>query len=126
MIVLDASALLALLFDEDGAAAVEDALVDGAAMGVVNLAEVLTRLVDFGVSPEEAWERVSALPILFIEADQRLSLEVARLRAGSRSAGLSLGDRACLALGRVRGEPVLTGDRRWAALDLDVEVRLIR
>ena len=122
----DASAILAVLFDEHGADASEQGISDGAAMSAINVAEVLTRLVDFGADLDDAWEAFASLPITVIDADANLAVEMARLRPITRAAGLSLGDRACLALGRLRGEPVLTADRRWATLDLGVEVRLIR
>lgn len=51
---------------------------------------------------------------------------IARLRPLTKVAGLSLGDRACLALGLRLGLPVLTTDREWQGLDLGVEVRAAR
>ena len=130
-LVLDASALLAYLRDEPGGAAVAEALGQGTVISAVNLAEVLSKIADEGENPDELADRpgteglanfgVEVLP--FTELDARI---VARLRLSTRAAGLSLGDRACLALGVRLGYGVLTADRGWATLDLGVEVRLVR
>lgn len=110
--VLDASAVLALLFGEIGADAVRPR-VRGGLISTVNLAEVLAKLVDKGVPAEEA---ARAIDMLGMEAVP-LSVEQAQLSAAlrpiTRAAGLSLGDRACLALARERGLPAVTAERRW-------------
>ena len=122
--VLDASALLALLRDEEGAAIVAEALEQGASMSTVNWAETLSRLLDYGQDVDEVSQLAD---ILALEPfDQTQAEESARLRPATRMAGLSLGDRACLALTRTRGVPVLTADRGWAGLEAGVEIRLIR
>lgn len=126
MTVLDASALLAYLFDEPGADVVESALADRPAIGCINLAETLTRLVDTGADVDAAWGTLESLPLEVVDTDAVLAVETARLRPSTRSAGLSLGDRACLALGALRREQVLTADRGWSALMVDVDVRQIR
>ncbi len=125
--VLDASALLAAMLEEPGQEKVERALPN-AIIGSVNLVEVASRLIDGGLSPEEAEEDLAALELTVIDFDQAQAIEAARLRALTRHAGLSLGDRACLALALVRGVPVLTADRAWAALAeaIGVEVELVR
>lgn len=127
LVVLDASALLAAMLEEPGQETVERALPN-AIISSVNLVEVASRLIDGGLSPEEAEEDLAALELTVIDFDQAQAIAAARLRALTRHAGLSLGDRACLALARVRGVPVLTADRAWAALAeaIDVEVELIR
>ncbi|MGH9065500.1 MAG: type II toxin-antitoxin system VapC family toxin [Acidimicrobiales bacterium] len=130
MRVLDASALLAYLQDEVGADTVANALPRGMVISTVNLSEVATKLVDAGVDPNEASESLRegelgrALDVEpFTEPD---SQACAALRPGTRPFGLSLGDRACLALGLRLGQAVLTADRVWTELDVGVTVELIR
>jgi PIN domain nuclease of toxin-antitoxin system len=123
--VLDASALLALVNGEPGADVVAAALAE-AAIGAVNLAEVVTKLIDVGVPPEEAWSETTNLVPVVVDFNPELANATARLRPATRSAGLSLGDRACLALGEVLRQPVLTADRAWQSLSIGVEIRLIR
>lgn len=126
MTVLDASALLAYLLDEAGAGEVEQALGDQAAIGAVNLAEVLSKLFDAGEDPDSAMGGITVLPLDVVPFDEDLAVESARLRPPSASAGLSLGDRACLALGRRLGRRVLTADGSWVGLIPDVDVVAIR
>ena len=123
--VLDASAVLAVLNDETGATKVEQ-LLPGAIMSTVNAAEVAAKLVDAGAEPRMAIEFIQRLGLRlmpFLNADIETT---ARLRKLSRAIGLSLGDRACLALAMREGLPALTADRGWSGLDIGVEVRLIR
>jgi PIN domain nuclease of toxin-antitoxin system len=129
--VLDASALLALLKGEPGAERVAEALEQGAYLSAVNLAEVLSKLADWGEDPAEAQARMAQVGLLgaavevlpFTGED---ALEVARLRALTRAYGLSFGDRACLALARRLGLPALTAERAWAELDLGIPVEVLR
>jgi len=129
--VLDASALLALLKGEPGAERVAEALERGAYLSAVNLAEVLSKLADWGEDPAEAQARMEGVGLLgaavevlpFTGED---ALEVARLRALTRAYGLSFGDRACLALARRLGLPALTAERAWAELDLGIPVEVLR
>ncbi len=124
-VVLDASAVLAVLNGEPGGGEVWRHL-PGAHLSAVNAAEVASKLVDGGTGPEEAGralERLGARVVPFEVADV---VPAARLRTASGSAALSLGDRACLALAFRLGLPALTADRVWAELDTGVEVRLIR
>ena len=129
--VLDASALLALLKGEPGAERVAEALEQGAYLSAVNLAEVLSKLADWGEDPAEAQARMAQVGLLgaavevlpFTGEDV---LEVARLRALTRAYGLSFGDRACLALARRLGLPALTAERAWAELDLGIPVEVLR
>jgi ribonuclease VapC len=129
--VLDASALLALLKGEPGAERVAEALERGAYLSAVNLAEVLSKLADWGEDPAEAQARMAQVGLLgaavevlpFTGED---ALEVARLRALTRAYGLSFGDRACLALARRLGFPALTAERAWAELDLGIPVEVLR
>jgi len=129
--VLDASALLALLLDEPGAQRVEEALAEGAAISAVNLAEALSKLAERGGDPKGVRDRLKREGILgevlvvfpFTEED---ALWVARFRPLTRSLGLSLGDRACLALAQRLNLPALTVDASWGALSLGVAVEVVR
>jgi ribonuclease VapC len=128
--VIDASALLALLQDENGADEVVEAIAGGAAISTVNLSEVLAKLAEHGQpavvalgSIHEAAE--GALHIEpFTEDD---AAQAADLRPRSKAQGLSFGDRACLALATRFEVPAVTADRDWRNLpDVGVAVKLIR
>lgn len=120
--VLDASALMAVLNREPGRLAVKAAIEAGAAIGVVNWAEVLSKLAERGEDPVRASGAIRRVAeaeetALRIEAlTEEDCLEVARLRARTREAGLSLADRACLALAARYEVPALTADRSWSDL----------
>ena len=124
-IVLDSSALLAWLAGEAGAERVQEAL-GAAVISCVNLAEVLTKLTNRGVPEPEQRRIVANLGLVVTDFDESAAWTSAALRSPTRAHGLSLGDRACLALALRRGVPVLTADRRWSNLDLGVEIRMIR
>jgi PIN domain nuclease of toxin-antitoxin system len=124
-VVLDASAVLALINQEPGAERVE-ALLDDAVISAVNLSEVIAVLVEAGFEFDRASARIGALALQVIVFDQPQALRAGALRAATRSAGLSLGDRACLALAEARTAPAVTADRRWSTLELDADVQLIR
>ena len=116
-VVLDASAVLALLNREPGAEAVEGAL-GRASMSAVNAAEVLSKLVDAGLELARAREAFALLGVSVVPFDATDAEVVASLRPVTKSRGLSLGDRACLALGRRFDAVVLTADRSWAELGI--------
>jgi len=123
--LLDASALLALVFEEPGAERVLAAL-DGAAISAVNQVEVVElagrRGIDFARAA--AWAEELALPVLGFTAP--MATRAGALLAAHRRRGLSLGDAACLATAAVLRLPVLTADRAWAGLGLELDIRLIR
>lgn len=125
--VLDASALLALLFDEPGAELVERAL-PASMLSAVNLSEVMQKSIDRGVGVPGLRDDLEALGIEVVVFDADAAEETANLRAATRSAGLSLGDRACMALAARSNLPAMTADRSWAELDVGtpIEVVLIR
>lgn len=125
MIALDASALVALLRDEPGQEIVADHIAE-AAISAVNLAEVLARLSRVGVAPHDLLPRLASLGMTVVEFDAPQALVVASLREAARSRGLGLADCCCLALARHCGWPVLTADRVWTTLGLDLDIRLIR
>ncbi len=124
-VVLDASAVLAVLNGESGAAAVWDCL-PGAHLSAVNAAEVTAKLVDGGLDAEHAGESLDRLGARIVSFEAADIVPAAQIRAATRSAGLSLGDRACLALARRLGIPAFTADRQWKNVQVHVEVRLIR
>lgn len=126
--VLDASAVIALLRDEPGADRVWPAVQTGAVISAVNLAEVISKMLDKGTSKELVASSMAVLDLEVIGLDAEAALQTAWLRPMTRTAGLSLGDRACLALARARQVPVLTADRPWLALAevLALDIRCIR
>src|SRR5271163_1560896 len=125
-IVLDASALLALLNQEPGAETLTPELLRAAAVSTVNLAEVHGKLVGRGLRPDEAWEAALS-PIREVVS---FTPEHARLAGDllpqTRELGLSLGDRACLALGLALKAPVYTADKSWKKLKVGARIRVIR
>jgi ribonuclease VapC len=123
--VLDASAILALLHNETGADAVAD-LLDEAAISAVNVAEAGARLVDSGMPPPLAGEAIRALGLEIVPFDAELAQASTALRQGTRHLGLSLGDRACLALAQKLSVPAVTADRAWQDLGAPISVTLIR
>ena len=129
--VLDASALLAVLNDEEGIEIVTEAIANGAAVSVVNWAEVLSKVAERGAEPATAAAELRraegsrrALTIEPLTAAD--CIEIARLRLLTKRQGLSLGDRACLVLAARLDVPALTADRAWADADVEAEVRVIR
>lgn len=126
--VLDASAVLAVLFEETGHGAVIGAIETGEAkMSAVNYAEVIGRMGSYGSSKEEAVQAVAALSIEIMSFGEDQAEIAGAMRPAALKHGLSLGDCACLALGTVLKLPVLTADRSWAKLTLEnVKVELLR
>jgi ribonuclease VapC len=122
--VLDASALLVLLNQEPGAEKLTPELLREATCSTVNLAEVHSKLVQQGGDPDEAWEDTLS-PIAEIA---EFTGEQARIAGGlaAEARSLSLGDRACLALGIALHAPVYTADRAWKSLKLGVPIHVIR
>jgi PIN domain nuclease of toxin-antitoxin system len=125
-IVLDASALLAVLNREPGAEKLTPQLLSAATSSTVNLAEVQSKLVSRGIRPDEAWEAALS-PIREAAVFTGEQAKIAgSLIAQTSSFGLSLGDRACLALGIALKAPVYTADRSWKNLKLGVRIHLVR
>ena len=126
--MLDTSALLTILNDEAGADQLpqESDLLSNAVMSTVNLAEAQGKLVSNGISPEQAWEAILVPIHEAFALDQEQAKLAGTLLLKTRVLGLSLGDRACLALGIVLNAPVYTADRLWAKLDLGIPIHIIR
>jgi PIN domain nuclease of toxin-antitoxin system len=125
-VVLDASALLALLNGEPGADKLTPQLLSAAVSSTVNLAEVHGKLVERGLSPEDAWEATLS-PVREAVAFTAEHARIAgSLFAQTRPLGLSLGDRACLALALALKTPVYTADQSWKKLKLPVRIHVIR
>ena len=122
--VLDASAIIALLKNEAGAAKVAAVIAD-AAVGVFNHAEVVSHFAHLGAPLEEIREMMRGLPFAIVDADEALSWEAGALRPGTSKAGLSLGDRFCLALARRMGAPAYTADTTWTAIAAETGVNVV-
>jgi PIN domain nuclease of toxin-antitoxin system len=123
--VLDASTLLCVLFDEPGAGAVE-AVMDGASVSAVNFSEVIAKLIDRGVPPDLILADLADLDIDIVDFDREQAEIAGLLRGKTRGAGLSFGDRACLALAKHAGATAITADRAWADLDIGLTIQLVR
>ena len=126
--VLDASAVLAYVQGEPGAARVSEALAGGAILSVVNLAEVVTKLAGDGLSERAIHSAIDVLEVEMAAFDEADAISAGLLRTATRPFGLSLGDRACVALALRSGLPALTGDRAWREVGpaLGVEIEVIR
>jgi ribonuclease VapC len=114
-VVLDASAVLAAFFNERGADRIVEQM-SGALLSTVNYAEVVAKLVDRGTPEEQILEIMAQLDVKVVPVDRDQATTAGLLRATTRDAGLSLGDRACLALAIRRGGVALTTDRAWEAI----------
>ncbi len=123
--VFDSSAILAVFFNEPGEEIVLP-ILQGALLSTVNLTEVHTRMLDRGASLQQAWNWIAGLECevcFFADVHARVAAE---LRLATRPFGLSLGDRACLALAIQRKATVYTTDRAWKNLSLGIEIEVIR
>jgi ribonuclease VapC len=132
-IVLDSSILLAILNGEPGTEIFvkQPALLASATMSTVNVAEAFGKLVALKINPDKAWEKeawqaVSATIPDHVAFDTEQAQITVQLLSLTRSHGLSLGDRACLALGIALKAPVYTADRAWKKLDVGVSIHVIR
>ncbi len=123
--VLDSSALLAVLFHEPGEEAVSP-ILQGALISTVNVSEVHARMLDRGAQPEQAWNWIKSLGCEVCVFTDQHARTAAELKPITRPFGLSLGDRACLALAIDRKATVYTTDKVWKNLALGIEVEVIR
>lgn len=124
-VVLDASALLALLNAEPGAGVVAEAL-PGAVISAVNLSEVVATLCGAGMPEKVIRQIIEPLGLEIAPFDEEQAYRAGLLRMATKDAAISLGDRACLNLGKVRGLAILTADKAWMKLSVGAEVRVIR
>ena len=124
-VVIDTSAILAVIFGELGSEKVIPYLSVGG-ISTVNLSEVATVAVRRGAELEAIRTSLSHLSLEIIPFDADQAYQAASLEPFARSHNLSLGDRACLATGLTMNRTVLTADRRWGELSLPIEIRVIR
>ena len=123
-LVYDTSAILAYLQLERGWEIVNAALMGAGYMSDVNLGELVAKLAEAGMSRNEIEETIDRLNLTFVAFDSESAYLTGLLRPATKSIGLSLGDRACLALGIQQRSPVLTADRAWRRVPLDVDVQI--
>ena len=123
--ILDASALLALMLGEPGADAVH-AILPNARISAVNLSEVVAKLQERAVPDDVIVDSLAELDLDVIAFDQPQAMRAGLLRQATRAAGLSLGDRACLASAATTGATAITTDRAWSDLDLGVSIEVAR
>ena len=125
-VVLDASALLALIQEEKGADVIRP-LLRSAVMSAVNIAETLTALQRVHITPQEAVVSVSDIIETIVPFDLEQAQYVAELQPHVQHKGLSLGDRACIALGLKLQAPIYTADKIWGQLQLSkADIKIIR
>lgn len=124
-VVFDASALLALLNKETGYEVVEKHLAN-AVMSTVNVTEVVSTLVDVGLEHAEARKIVSEVMAEMIPYDEEQAYIAAALKKTTKAYGLSLGDRACLALAKQAHLPVITADKIWEKISFPHKITIIR
>jgi ribonuclease VapC len=127
--VIDASALLAVACGESGSEVVLGLInTQECVISSVNVAEVAARLIDLGLPVSELDQAIAQFNVDTIDFNHRQSLISAEIRPITRSIGLSLGDRACLALAKASNGCAVTADRIWleVAEALEIPVILIR
>ncbi|MCU1410648.1 MAG: hypothetical protein JWR04_1355 [Rhodoglobus sp.] len=126
MYVLDASALLAYVYEEEGAEDVEPRLSSSVILSI-NFAEVLQKAAQAGRDPDQVGVLLRGMTMGVVPFDHALATESAALWPLTRHAGLSLADRACVALAAAMGAVAVTADSSWTRLSIpSVEVHLIR
>jgi PIN domain nuclease of toxin-antitoxin system len=123
--LLDASTILAVILGETGME-MAVSLLNGASISTVNQSEVIRKLVDEGMTINDARGEFDRFELACIDFDQEQSVEAARLRPLTRHIGMSFADRACLALAGLKKWPVYTADRRWSEFNSDIDIRQIR
>lgn len=124
-VILDASALLALFKQEHGHEIVEKHLAN-VVMSSVNVSEVIAYMIETGIEYKDAEQMTTEVIKEVIAFDLEQACIAAALKKKTKSFGLSLGDRACLALAKIKDLPVLTADRIWHKLEEDIKIQLIR
>jgi ribonuclease VapC len=125
-IVLDASAILAVIIGEPGQEKLPPQLLADSVISTVNLAEVQGKLESLGWTSKEAWEDATGLLSDAVPFDRQQARTAGELLLQTRTLGLSLGDRACLALAVALNAPVYTADQTWKKLKLSTRIHVIR
>lgn len=128
-VALDASAILAMLLGEPGGdelLAVFDKGSIGISISSVNFCEVITKLVRDGLTLDEALSVVQDLREYVVDFDENQAIRAAGLFPLTSPKGLSLGDRACLALASAEQATAWTTDRAWSSLKLGIPIKLLR
>ena len=123
--VLDTSVVLAVLKGERGADLARKRIERGA-VSVVNLAEIVTKLVEWDVPEAAARNSIAELGLKYLQFDEHLAFQAGLLHRFTKGGNISLGDRACLVTARHFGVPAVTADRAWANLNLGIAVELVR
>ncbi|MDY7018943.1 MAG: type II toxin-antitoxin system VapC family toxin [Chloroflexota bacterium] len=124
-VVIDASALLALLNAEPGANVVAEAL-PGGVISAVNLSEVVAKLSEAGMPEKAIHQALQPLGLEIVPFDEEQSYHAGLLRTSTEDTGISLGDRACLSLAKMLGVVALTADRAWVGLSIGATIKVIR
>ncbi len=124
-VVFDASAVLALLNQEEGSDTIAS-LIPQAVISAVNLSEVIAKLADANIPEANIHQILKHLNLEVVAFNDQQALTAGLLRPLTKSQGLSLGDRVCLALAMALDLPVITSDRAWGKLTLNLEIRVIR
>ena len=125
-VVLDSSVILAVIHRERGSDKITPELLAESAVSTVNLAEVQSKLVTSGWPPEAAWEDATSTTGDILPFTPEQAKTAGSLISATRPLGLSLGDRACLALALSLNAPVYTADRSWKNLKVGVRIHVIR
>lgn len=125
-VVLDASAVMAIIQAEPGRERITPAVLSGAVCSAVNLAEVQAKLVSRGLTPQQAWEDATSPVVEIVPFDAAQARISGDLVTQTKPLGLSLGDRACLALGMALHAPIYTAERTWSKVKVGIPVHLIR
>lgn len=123
--VLDSSALLAFINQENGSELIEGYLPN-AVMSSVNIAEIVAVLSLVDMPEDVIINIINDLGIEVINFDQEQAMQTGFLRNKTKAAGLSVGDRACINLASIKKLPVVTADKVWNTLDLTNEIVLIK
>ena len=124
-IVFDSSVVIAILKQEPGFESAESSISD-ALISTVNMSEVATYLARNSVPKDTIQEVLASFPIQVVPFEESLAIQTGCLYSSCKHLGLSLGDRACLALAMSRKMPVLTADRVWSKLDLGISIQVLR
>ncbi len=125
LIVVDSSVLIGIIRRERGHEKLAE-VVRGGTISAVNYSDVITHMTDLDIDPTDWRAGLESFQMIVAPFDLEQCEAAGILRRETRHIGLSLGDRACLALARTLGTAVLTADRDWAKLDIGIDIRLVR